>query len=128
MPILNETDQVLLESCMDEIRNVVGDTVSERQLVETIMKHNFDCAKALDVILNSTTEASATAATASSTSMASKTTLPQSAVPMETGNHKYVSVSVFFNAIKIGKINFQSHRIPRLFGASSNFLFLFPFI
>lgn len=85
MPNLNETDQVLLESCMDEIRNVVGDTVSEKQLVETIMKHKFDCAKALDVILNNSTETSATAAATSSTS---KTTTPQSAVPMETGSQK----------------------------------------
>lgn len=87
MPNLNETDQVLLESCMDEIRNVVGDTVSEKQLVETIMMHKFDCAKALDVILNNSTETSAPAAVPS-LAAASKTTTPQSAVPMETGNQK----------------------------------------
>lgn len=75
MPNLNETDQVLLESCMDEIRSVVGENVSERQLVETIMKHKFDCAKSLDAILNISTE---TPVTSSSS---------QSAVPMETGNH-----------------------------------------
>lgn len=78
MPNLNENDQVLLESCMDEIRNVVGDTISEKQLVETIMKYKFDCAKSLDAILNNTTET--TAAPSSSTSSS------QSAVPMETGN------------------------------------------
>lgn len=90
MPILNETDQVLLESCMDEIRNVVGDTVSEKQLVETIMKHKFDCAKALDVILNYSTETSTRAAGSSSTV---KTTTPQSALPMETGNQKPLAIS-----------------------------------
>lgn len=63
MPNLNENDQVLLESCMDEIRSVVGE-ISERQLVETIMKHKFDCSKALDDILNST---SASASTTSAT-------------------------------------------------------------
>lgn len=76
---------------MDEIRNVVGDTISEKHLVETIMKHKFDCAKALDVILNNSTDAStnATAATSSSSSSASTLTQPpQSAQPMETGNHK----------------------------------------
>lgn len=78
MPNLNETDQVLLESCMDEIRNVVGDSTSERQLVETIMKHKFDCAKALDAILNSTSEEAPTTSTS---------TIAQIAEPMETGNH-----------------------------------------
>lgn len=54
MPILNDEDQACLVSCMDEIRNVVGESVSERQLVETIMKYNYDYAKALDAILNNT--------------------------------------------------------------------------
>lgn len=54
MPLLNDEDQACLVSCMDEIRNVVGESVSERQLVETIMKYKFDCAKALDAILNNT--------------------------------------------------------------------------
>lgn len=54
MPDLNETEQVQLESCIDEIRSIVGgENISERQLVETIMKHKFDCTKALDEILNS---------------------------------------------------------------------------
>lgn len=75
MPNLNENDQVLLESCMDEIRNVVGDTVSERQLVETIIKYEFDCAKSLDAILNNTKDAPVTS-----------TSSTPSAVPMETGN------------------------------------------
>lgn len=78
MPVLNESDQVLLASCMDEIRNVVGDSISERQLVETIMQHKFDCAKALDAILNSTSsEAASTSAS--------------SHIPMETGNHQTFS-------------------------------------
>lgn len=52
MPDLNDEDQTRLESCMDEIRNVVGDITSQRQLVETIMAYNYDCNKALDAILN----------------------------------------------------------------------------
>lgn len=63
MPSLNDEDQACLVSCMDEIRNVVGENVSERQLVETIMKYNFDCAKSLDAILNNTTTPPATRAT-----------------------------------------------------------------
>ena len=59
MPILNEEDQACLLSCMDEIRNVVGESVSERQLVETIMKFKFDCAKSLDAILNNNVTPSA---------------------------------------------------------------------
>lgn len=79
MPVLNETDQALLASCMDEIRNVVGDNISERQLVETIMQHKFDCAKSLDAILNNNTSSET-----ASTSVSSQ-------IPMETGKHaKYI--------------------------------------
>lgn len=61
MPDLNETEQVQLESCMDEIRSIVGENTSERRLVETIMKHKFDCSMALDELLNSdSTSAAAT--------------------------------------------------------------------
>lgn len=52
MPDLNDENQARLESCMDEIRNVVGDMTSQRQLVETIMAYDYDCNKALDAILN----------------------------------------------------------------------------
>lgn len=55
LPALDDENSAKLRSCMDEIRNVVGETVSERQLVETIMKFNFDCSKSLDAVLNSTT-------------------------------------------------------------------------
>lgn len=54
MPILNDEDQAMLISCMDEIRNVVGESVSERQLVDTIMKFKFDFTKSLDAVLNNT--------------------------------------------------------------------------
>lgn len=81
MPDLNESEQVLLDSCMDEIRSIVGENTSERQLVETIMKHKFDCPKALDEILNSS----------SSTSTATAITTPignRSTEPKETGRRK----------------------------------------
>lgn len=90
MPVLlNETDQALLASCMDEIRNVVGDSISERQLVETIMQHKFDCTKALDAILNNTP--SDTASTSAS-----------SQIPMETGNHtQYIRNEIISHVVRV---------------------------
>lgn len=82
MPDLNETDQVQLESCMDEIRSIVGENTSERQLVETIMKHTFDCAKALDEILNSSSASTNT--TTTTTPIGNKRTVE----PRETGRRK----------------------------------------
>lgn len=38
---------------MEEIRNIVGDAPTEKYLVETIMKNNYDMGKSLDIILNS---------------------------------------------------------------------------
>lgn len=54
MPVLNDEDSAKLHSCIDEIRSVVGESVSEKQLVETIMKFSFDCTKSLDAVLNAT--------------------------------------------------------------------------
>lgn len=53
-PVLNDVDTARLLSCIDEIRNVVGESVSEKQLVETIMKYDFDVTKSLDAVLNAT--------------------------------------------------------------------------
>uniref|UniRef100_A0A182THC7 Tr-type G domain-containing protein n=1 Tax=Anopheles melas TaxID=34690 RepID=A0A182THC7_9DIPT len=53
MPELNDEDRARLMSCMDEIRDIVGETCSDRQMVEAIMKHDYECSKALDEILNS---------------------------------------------------------------------------
>uniref|UniRef100_A0A182QBA3 Tr-type G domain-containing protein n=1 Tax=Anopheles farauti TaxID=69004 RepID=A0A182QBA3_9DIPT len=53
MPDLNDDDRARLLSCMDEIRDIVGETYSDRQMVQAIMKHGFECSKALDEILNS---------------------------------------------------------------------------
>lgn len=54
-PVLNDVDKAKLLSCIDEIRNVVGESVSEQQLVETIMKFKYDATKALDSVLTATT-------------------------------------------------------------------------
>lgn len=42
-----------LLSCMEEIRNIIGDSVSDRRIVEAIMNNNYDYTKALDMILTS---------------------------------------------------------------------------
>lgn len=57
MPQLEEVEQTKLLSCMDEIRSIVGDSVvSDKQMVDTIMKYNYDCSKALDELLNQCSE------------------------------------------------------------------------
>lgn len=38
---------------MEEIRNIVGDSSSDKRLVEAIMQNDFDYTKALDMILTS---------------------------------------------------------------------------
>ncbi|XP_058823251.1 protein HBS1-like [Topomyia yanbarensis] len=53
IPQLDDEDRVRLVSCMEEIRNIIGESITDRQLVEAIMKHNYDFNKALDDILNS---------------------------------------------------------------------------
>uniref|UniRef100_A0A1B0D477 HBS1-like protein N-terminal domain-containing protein n=1 Tax=Phlebotomus papatasi TaxID=29031 RepID=A0A1B0D477_PHLPP len=62
LPELPDDDMVRLMSVMDEIRSIVGDSVTEKRLVETIMRFNYDMAQSLDSILNPpTTNACATA-------------------------------------------------------------------
>lgn len=52
-PQLNEIDEARLQSCLDEIRNVIGDSIPERILVSTIVKNGFDIHRSLDAVLNS---------------------------------------------------------------------------
>lgn len=56
MPQLDEIEQAKLSSCVDEVRSVVGDAVSERRIVETSMKFDYDMQKILDEILNEETK------------------------------------------------------------------------
>lgn len=58
MPVLNDVDQAKLVSCIDEVRSVVGDAVSERKIVESSMKFAYDITKVLDEILNEETNKS----------------------------------------------------------------------
>ncbi|XP_028039827.1 HBS1-like protein [Bombyx mandarina] len=50
---LEAEDETRLMSCLDELRNILGDTVSENTMIQSVLKHNFDYNKALDDILNS---------------------------------------------------------------------------
>ncbi|CAH0600277.1 unnamed protein product [Chrysodeixis includens] len=49
---LDEDDEAKLMSCLDELRNVIGDTISDNILIQTVIKHKFDFDKSLDDILN----------------------------------------------------------------------------
>ncbi|XP_073837180.1 translation elongation factor EF-1alpha (GTPase) HBS1 [Musca autumnalis] len=56
MPSLNDLEKAQLTSCMDEVRSVVGDTISEKRIVETSIKFAYDINKILDEILNGESE------------------------------------------------------------------------
>jgi elongation factor 1 alpha-like protein len=49
---LNEEDETRLMSCLDELRNVLGDSISDNILIQSVLTHEFDFNKALDDILN----------------------------------------------------------------------------
>lgn len=49
---LSEDDEAKLMSCLDELRNILGDTIPENILVQSVLKHNFNYNHALDEILN----------------------------------------------------------------------------
>ena len=43
---------VQLNSCLEELRNILGDSTPEHVLVDAVIKENFDLEKALNSILN----------------------------------------------------------------------------
>lgn len=51
-PKLSDVDEARLQSCLDEIRNVVGDTTPEHVLIDAVVANKFDYERALDAILN----------------------------------------------------------------------------
>lgn len=58
IPDMDDESRVKLLSCMDEIRGIIGFERSDKQLVDAIMRFEFDFAKALDFLLTTTHERS----------------------------------------------------------------------
>lgn len=52
-PLLSDVDEARLRSCLDEIHSVIGDSIPEKILVDTVLEKNFDFALALDSLLTS---------------------------------------------------------------------------
>ncbi|CAH1775396.1 unnamed protein product [Owenia fusiformis] len=50
-PKLSDIDEARLNSCLEEIRNVLGDSTPEHVLIEAILQHQFNFEKALDHLL-----------------------------------------------------------------------------
>ncbi|KAL1770255.1 HBS1 isoform X1 [Sigmodon hispidus] len=48
---LSEIDQARLSSCLDHLREVLGDALPDDVLMEAVLKHKFDVEKALSVLL-----------------------------------------------------------------------------
>lgn len=52
IPVLNDVDKAKLMSCIEEIRNIIGDSCSDKRIVDAVMVNDFDFTKALDMILS----------------------------------------------------------------------------
>lgn len=52
LPKLNETEQEQLITCIEGVRNVVGDTITEQCIVETAIRFHYNIERVLDDILN----------------------------------------------------------------------------
>jgi elongation factor 1 alpha-like protein len=53
MPDLSDLDKSRLLSCIEEIRNIIGEVHSDQKLTEVIIANNYDFNKALDTLLKS---------------------------------------------------------------------------
>jgi hypothetical protein len=58
IPELSDENRAKLLSCMEEIRNITGDTFSDKKLYDAIISCNYDFNKALDAVLNSSSGSS----------------------------------------------------------------------
>uniref|UniRef100_A0A069DZF2 Putative elongation factor 1 alpha n=1 Tax=Panstrongylus megistus TaxID=65343 RepID=A0A069DZF2_9HEMI len=50
----NDVNQEKLTACMEEIKNILGDSYSEQVLIKTIVEKKYDTAKVIDFLLNKT--------------------------------------------------------------------------
>ena len=57
-PALTELESAKLMSCIDTVRNVVGETISESNLTKKIIELNYNAEAVLDDILNSSSSKS----------------------------------------------------------------------
>lgn len=55
LPELDDIQKAKLLSCMEEIRNIVGESISDKRITEAIMAQDYDFTKALDMLLTTTT-------------------------------------------------------------------------
>ncbi|KAK3921301.1 HBS1-like protein [Frankliniella fusca] len=53
---LSDLDEARLRSCLDEIRDVIGDSLSEATLADIILANDFDVSKSLDAALSNAAE------------------------------------------------------------------------
>ncbi|XP_035664390.1 HBS1-like protein isoform X2 [Branchiostoma floridae] len=51
-PRLSDQNEARLRSCLEEIQNVIGDSVPQHVLVDTVMRCDYDLEKALDAVLS----------------------------------------------------------------------------
>jgi len=51
-PQLSQADEARLNSCLEEIQNVLGDSVPDWSIIDAVIAHNFDCEKSLDFLLH----------------------------------------------------------------------------
>ncbi|XP_060705811.1 HBS1-like protein isoform X3 [Hemiscyllium ocellatum] len=51
-PLLSEVDQARLHSCLDKMREVLGESVSDQVMVNAVLNSQYDAHKALDLLLS----------------------------------------------------------------------------
>lgn len=51
-PEVNDIEKAKLMSCMEEVRNIIGDSYSDKRIIDAIMISDYDFSKALDMLLN----------------------------------------------------------------------------
>jgi elongation factor 1 alpha-like protein len=54
---LSDVDEARLRSCLEEIRNVIGDSVPEQILIDSVLQNEFNLNKALDAVLSNAASA-----------------------------------------------------------------------